>query len=74
MLLPESHDVEALAERLRAAVAAKPVAAHGHDIAVTVSVGISYLRPDDDLDSLLDRADTALYRSKAAGRDRVTVA
>jgi PleD family two-component response regulator len=32
------------------------------------------MRPDDDLASLLGRADTALYRSKAAGRDRVTVA
>jgi PleD family two-component response regulator len=36
-------------------------------------VGISYLQPDDDLDSLLGRADTALYTSKAQGRDRVTV-
>jgi diguanylate cyclase (GGDEF)-like protein len=74
LLLPESHDVTALAERLRATMAATPIVAHGQDITVTISAGISYLEPGDDLDSLLGRADAALYRSKAAGRDRVTVA
>jgi len=41
-------------------------------LAVTVSVGVASYRPGDDLNILLKRADDALYRSKHAGRNRVT--
>jgi diguanylate cyclase len=43
-------------------------------IAVTVSAGVAAWRRGDDASSLIARADAALYRSKAMGRDRVTVA
>lgn len=39
---------------------------------VTVSIGIAELVPRDDAERLLKRADQALYRAKAAGRNRVT--
>ena len=38
---------------------------------VTASIGVAELSVDDDPASLLARADAALYRAKAAGRDRV---
>lgn len=60
----------ALAERLRAAVAALSLEAVG---SVTVSLGVALYRPGDDLDSLVGRADKALYAAKAAGRDRVVM-
>jgi diguanylate cyclase (GGDEF)-like protein len=42
---------------------------------VTASFGLATIRPDDaDLHALLARADRALYRSKAEGRNRVTLA
>jgi diguanylate cyclase len=37
---------------------------------VTVSVGVSLLRPDDDTDTLIERADACLYAAKRAGRNR----
>ena len=74
VLLPESGDAEALAERLRATVSATPVVTDAGPIVVTISVGIAQLLDGDDLDALLARADAAMYRSKAAGRDQVTVA
>ncbi len=38
---------------------------------VTISVGLAYFRPGDDCESLLARADAALYEAKDAGRNRV---
>ena len=38
---------------------------------VTISVGVSMLKPGDDMDSLIERADACLYAAKRAGRNRV---
>jgi diguanylate cyclase len=38
---------------------------------VTISVGVSMLRPGDDTDSLIERADACLYAAKRNGRNRV---
>jgi diguanylate cyclase (GGDEF)-like protein len=40
-------------------------------LAYTFSAGLAEMTPGDDLDSLLRRADDALYRAKAEGRNRV---
>ncbi len=40
----------------------------------TASFGVAAFEPADDVGTLLKRADEALYRSKDAGRNRVTVA
>jgi diguanylate cyclase len=38
---------------------------------VTISVGVSLLKPGDDTDALIERADACLYAAKRAGRNRV---
>jgi diguanylate cyclase (GGDEF)-like protein/PAS domain S-box-containing protein len=60
---------DAMAERVRAALRA-PAEIAGTEIYCPASVGIS-LYPEDAADpaELLKRADTALFQSKAAGRD-----
>jgi diguanylate cyclase (GGDEF)-like protein len=60
-----------LAEMLRDIVRSEPFGEAG---AVTVSAGVAELRPDDDLDTWLSRADHALYAAKAAGRNAVRAA
>ena len=68
---------EALAERIRASVAALriPVAA-GRYATVTVSIGVAAAHPNgvNEPSHLVSVADVALYRAKSLGRDRVVVA
>jgi diguanylate cyclase (GGDEF)-like protein len=63
----------ALGEQLRGAVADAPLDAGEVDVALTVSVGLAAWA-GEDVGSLVERADQALYAAKAAGRDRVVVA
>lgn len=41
-------------------------------ISITISGGIAALRAGDDVKSLIERADRAMYQSKMAGRDRIS--
>ena len=61
-----------LAERLREALSA-PVEHAGTVHRVSVSVGIAYGTRDADADDVLRDADTAMFRAKRSGRDRVQV-
>jgi diguanylate cyclase (GGDEF)-like protein/PAS domain S-box-containing protein len=63
----------ALAENIRVLVARSTVVVDDAEIDVTVSIGATLMRPDDDRDSLVARADALMYRSKQEGRDRVTI-
>lgn len=83
VLLPntKTEDAERLAERIRAAISATQfVLPNGEETTITTSIGIAGLRLQpkaNDLktlgDSLIARADVALYKAKAEGRDRVIV-
>jgi two-component system cell cycle response regulator len=44
------------------------------DFLLTASIGVAAMLPGEDYDTLFHRADSALYRGKAGGRNRVTAA
>lgn len=74
VLLPETPPKGALdvAERIRNAIASRPLAVNGEHISATVSVGIAcYPEDGRTLDALAARADRALYLAKQEGRNRV---
>ena len=75
VVLPETSGAEALtvAEGLRAALAAEPMPAPaGEDLRITCCFGVvEHGSQDVDGGSMLARADLALYRAKASGRNRV---
>ncbi|KQW20559.1 diguanylate cyclase [Afipia sp. Root123D2] len=61
----------AIAERIRAQIEAMPIPTSSGSIRTTVSAGIAYSTGAETIQSLLIRADEALYEAKAAGRNRV---
>ncbi|HEV8401384.1 MAG TPA: diguanylate cyclase [Gemmatimonadales bacterium] len=76
LLLPETSGPEAvtLAERLRRVVGGIGVPHDGATISFTCSFGVAARQEDVAvLDTLLNRADEALYRAKRQGRDRISL-
>src|SRR4051812_466510 len=63
-----------LADRLRRIIAELDWSAFSTGLQVTFSAGVATARDEETADSLLARADRALYDSKAHGRNRVTSA
>ncbi len=60
------------ARRVRQRLAGAPLIDAGRQIAMTVSTGISIMSAhDSDADASLSRSDTALYRAKTTGRNRI---
>jgi diguanylate cyclase (GGDEF)-like protein len=58
-----------IAERLRAGIAALSVDVDGRPLRITASIGLARL--DGDLETAMGKADVALYRAKALGRNQV---
>ena len=76
MLLPETDDAgaETFAERIRAAMSVQEFnASAGTALMITASIGIAVFPAAriESVEDLLARADAALYRAKADGRNRV---
>lgn len=76
ILLPSTaaDQAEAVAERIRAAVAKIAIDTEFGTVRFTTSIGVAQSQDtDESVDVLLARADGALYAAKAAGRNRVIV-
>ena len=74
VLLPQTKIEQALqcGERVRKAVEeGDPLGEEGPPFKVTISMGFSEMQPGDVLETLLQRADTALYRAKLSGRNQI---
>lgn len=77
VLLPNADAARALevGERMRLRLADSPIAVDGVDVEVRISVGVAqYHGAQEPADTLIRRADTALYSAKGRGRNRVEIA
>ncbi len=68
----DEHDAMTVARRIATAVAA-PVSIGGHDVELTMSIGIAMTTQATEPDSLIRAADTAMYRAKDRGRNRCEI-
>ena len=64
---------EELAETIRDEISGRPyrVAVRGEQVSVSLSMGVAGPRPGDTAETLLQRADEALYKAKRQGRNQV---
>ncbi|OEO26861.1 hypothetical protein AX279_08695 [Pseudomonas sp. J237] len=60
-----------LAERIRVEVSRNALCLNGHDVGLTLTLGVVELQPHEGLDSAIARADEALYAGKDNGRNQV---
>jgi two-component system cell cycle response regulator len=75
LLLPDSPDASVVCERLRSAIADRPVNVHGClEVKISASFGWAPWSGEETGEMLVARADLALYAAKDGGRDRVAVA
>jgi diguanylate cyclase (GGDEF)-like protein len=74
IVLPETdrNGAESVAERMRESLSSVPIpVSDDQSVRVTASFGVAELVDDQSGDDLLRSADTALYRAKAEGKNRV---
>ena len=75
IVLPEVQDLDdalAVAGKIIHGIG-KPLFVAGAEVPLGVSIGVALAGPGDDATTLLRNADSALYRAKAAGRNRIEV-
>jgi diguanylate cyclase (GGDEF)-like protein/PAS domain S-box-containing protein len=62
-----------IAEKLRAMIANSTITINGEKISVTASIGATLAHKTDTMESIIERADQLMYKSKQDGRNRVTI-
>jgi diguanylate cyclase (GGDEF)-like protein/PAS domain S-box-containing protein len=70
--VPDVAGATAVADKLRSAVR-EPVTVDDLVLTTTASIGIAFVHADDTTDTVMARADAALYDAKRRGKDQVQV-
>jgi len=68
-----SQQLGDLGNRLRVLVESAYLSLQDERLHISISIGATLVQRDDTMDSLIKRADSLLYESKRAGRNRLTV-
>ena len=66
-------DAYLIAERIRKNIQETCVEGDKHNISVTISIGVSTLKHNEDVSAFINRADKAMYLAKNTGRNRVKI-
>lgn len=74
LIATDEAGARVVCERIREAIAAAPFGFEKEPRIVTASLGIAQAATGQSVEEILERADEALYRAKADGRNRVAAA
>ena len=76
VLMPGSQieDAYEVISRLKRRLSLKPLRWEDQELLVTFSAGVSMRRAGEDTQTMIQRADHAMYEAKKAGRDRISAA
>ncbi|MBI5524361.1 MAG: sensor domain-containing diguanylate cyclase [Desulfarculus sp.] len=69
----EAQGLSKVARRYLALVRSSVIFHQMEPLMVTISLGATLATPQDNIETLLQRADTLMYKSKQAGRDRISI-
>ena len=65
----DADGASAMVDKLRSGIAGSSFHFRGEPVSVTLSAGITETRPGDNVESIYERADGALYKAKNSGRN-----
>jgi diguanylate cyclase (GGDEF)-like protein len=76
ILMPDTSidSANEIAGRIRNSIAAAQLKLGKANLPLTMTMGVSEIRPGETIDACISRADQALYRGKQSGKNRVMVA
>jgi len=69
----DAEGLQKVSEKIRTVIAQTKVPEDSTELSITVSIGSTLARPADTLQTLIERADRLMYKSKQGGRNRVTI-
>jgi len=67
------NDLELLGNRLRSLIENSYIVHKNNKLYVTISIGATLVQENDTIESLIERVDSLLYKSKSSGRNRLTI-
>lgn len=70
--IAKPEDAAVIGEKFRRLVQNTEVVSAGQSLKLSVSVGVTSVRNGDTIESIIERADSLMYRSKHAGKNRVS--
>jgi diguanylate cyclase (GGDEF)-like protein/PAS domain S-box-containing protein len=75
ILLPETNleSTFLIAKRLHQTIINTPITTNAGEINITISIGVAEADLDDTLNTLIEKADKALYQAKHSGRNRIVI-
>jgi diguanylate cyclase (GGDEF)-like protein len=71
--LQSEDNLQDIAEKVRTLVEVSRLDFNGQGVTVTISIGGTLILPSDTPETLIQRADELMYRSKQVGRNRLTI-
>ena len=69
----DGHSLQGLIDGIRVLVENSALEVEETELKVTISIGATIVKPEDDVNSIIKRADELMYQSKQGGKNKCTI-